>query len=102
MAPYTRSLVVQRGMSLTFITRTQRVLDELEIEVARNMSVAMGRPLPAFRIRNIARDVVQTVGLIFAAGRVASAVDSHRAPAPDDLERLGLGDVAEMRKPYRA
>ncbi|MFD1704953.1 hypothetical protein ACFSCV_18250 [Methylopila henanensis] len=70
--------------------------------MARNLSVAMGRPLPAFRIRNIVRDVVETIGLVVAAGRVASAMESRRTPEQNDLERLGLGDVAEMKSPYRA
>lgn len=68
--------------------------------MARNLSVAMGRPLPAFRIRNIFRDVVETIGLIVAAGRVASAVEAHRVPATDDLERLGLADSPQMKARY--
>ncbi|MFD1331102.1 hypothetical protein ACFQ4O_03740 [Methylopila musalis] len=70
--------------------------------MARNLSVAMGRPLPAFRIRNMFRDAAQAVGLIFAAGRVARAMEARRAPALSDLETLGLGDVAELKRPYRA
>ena len=70
--------------------------------VARNLSVAMGRSLPAFRMRNILRDAVQAVGLVFAAGRVARAMEARRAPALGDLETLGLGDVAELKQPYRA
>ena len=71
------------------------------MKLARNLSVAMGRPVPSFRIRNIAQDVMGALSLLLAAGRVASAVETHRAPATADLNRLGLGDVPEMRKPFR-
>ncbi|GBD47232.1 hypothetical protein JOD31_003515 [Methylopila capsulata] len=69
--------------------------------MARNLSVAMGRPLPALRIRNMAREVMETIGLVFAAGRVASAVESHRTPNAADLDRLGISDAAtQVRRPF--
>lgn len=68
--------------------------------MARNLSVAMGRPLPAFRIRNMIRDAGETIALLFAAGRVASAVEAHRAPDDADLKRLGISGVDATQRPF--
>jgi hypothetical protein len=65
------------------------------------MSVAMGRPLPSFRIRNILPDLMGAVSVFMAAGRVASAVEARRIPAVADLTQLGLDDVPQMRQPFR-
>lgn len=70
--------------------------------MARNLSLAIGRPMPSFGLRDVIREVVDTVALIAAAGRVGSAVDAHVAPSPRDLKLSGLDQVsASLLPPYR-
>jgi hypothetical protein len=68
--------------------------------MARTLSVAMGRPLPTLNLRSAFGNLAEVFAVITAAGRVGSAVDARQTPATADLERLGLKDVPEFRRPF--
>lgn len=69
--------------------------------MARNLSLAIGRPAPSFGIRELIGGVVETVSLIVAAGRVGAAVEARQAPSQDDLKVSGLEDLSVLHAPYR-
>jgi len=68
------------------------------MNVARNLSLAIGRPSsPSLGVRELVGEVVSTIALIMAAGRVGAAVEARRAPSKDDLKTSGLEDLAGLR-----
>lgn len=90
--------------------------------MARNISLAIGRPSPSAGFRNILgqertaapagdrphvtlRSVLATMGetiaMIAAAGRVGRAVQAHRAPSAADLKTAGLSEAEIFQAPYR-
>jgi hypothetical protein len=73
----------------------------LEIKVARNLSLAIGRPAPSFGFHELVAEVRETFAIFVAAGRVASAVDARSAPAHADLKTLGIEKADVLRPPYR-
>ncbi|PZQ17975.1 MAG: hypothetical protein DI565_04445 [Ancylobacter novellus] len=69
--------------------------------MARNLSLAIGRPTPSLGVSEMIGGVLKTIAMIFAAGRVGAAVDAHHAPLKADLKAAGLEDLAVLRPPYR-
>lgn len=69
--------------------------------MARNLSLAIGRPAPSLGIRELFGEVVETISLIAAAGRVGAAVEARQAPSADDLKAAGLEHADILRAPYR-
>jgi hypothetical protein len=69
--------------------------------VARNLTLALGRPLPSTGLRDVIREVAQTFAVIAAAGRVGAAVEARQAPSIEDLKLAGLDKADVLRPPYR-
>lgn len=69
--------------------------------MARNLSLAIGRHTPSFGLRDVIREVAETLASIAAAGRVGSAVEAHAAPSLRDLKLAGLDQADVLRAPYR-
>lgn len=69
--------------------------------MARNLSLAIGRPTPSLGIREAVAGVVDTLALIAAAGRVGRAVNARATPSEQDLKLVGLENEAILRPPYR-
>ncbi|RXF75013.1 hypothetical protein [Hansschlegelia zhihuaiae] len=69
--------------------------------MARNLSLAIGRPAPSFGIREVIREARDALVLIAAAGRVGAAVEARQTPSPEDLKLSGLDKAEILRAPYR-
>jgi hypothetical protein len=69
--------------------------------VARNLSLALGRPAPSLGIREAIAGVVDTFALIAAAGRIGRAVNARATPSAADLKLVGLENEEILRPPYR-
>lgn len=69
--------------------------------MARNLTLAIGRPVPSFSIKDVFGGVLETISLIAAAGRVGAAVEARQEPSYRDLKLSGLDKANVLRAPYR-